>query len=65
MQDVDDVVAEPNGIARLVEAIDGRRRLDAEAEHQALLDRAVVEEQIVAVEPDGDAERGLGAAPRR
>ena len=58
-------VAERNLLARRVETVDWRRRLDADAEHSAALDGVLVEKQIVAVKRDRHVERTLGDADSR
>ena len=49
------VVAEPHRL-RVVEHVDGRRRLDLQSKHLGLLDGTLVERQVVPVEGDGDGE---------
>jgi CheY-like chemotaxis protein len=51
--------AKRDDVARCVEPIDRRERLDADAEHRGLFGRALVEEHVVAVQVHRDAERPL------
>ena len=55
-------LAERDDLARRVEHVDRRLRLDAQAEHRAHLDGALVEKQVVAVQVHGDAKRPLCGA---
>ena len=43
----------------VIEHVDRRRRIDLKAEHRALLDGALVQKQVVAVEINGHAKRPL------
>ena len=56
------VGAERDHLRRRVEHVDRRLRLDLQAEHRAHLDRALVEEQIVAVQIDRHVSARFAAA---
>ncbi len=57
----DPVVAEPPRARSVVKEVDRRLRIHANAEGQSLLNDRTVEELVVAVQADGNAERSLGA----
>ena len=54
------VAAERDDLIRGIEHVGRRQSLDAEPEHRALLHRALVQKEIVAVQIDRHAERTLG-----
>src|SRR5690606_7658291 len=57
-----DVPAKRQADITVEESIDRRLALDLEPEHLSLFDDAVVEKQVLAVQPDWHAERGFRAA---
>jgi CheY-like chemotaxis protein len=58
----DGEVAEPKDLAGRVERVHGRRWIDAQPEHQAVLNGILIQEQVVAVQVHGHVQGARGGA---